>query len=215
MWKSISLKLPAELQARVEQAVLDAVAEGQYRVAPQRFNKTIPAKERNQFTADVLKELAWMGSREGHAYATRKGKGPLTILSTFIDMSLMRAIEEGFSPLQVLYYGLQAPYGVMGLPDDLRLVLEFIATILDAADEEQRGRMVQVSYLEPEKQKTQYAIDRWLKTVEGEYWKGGLYRTDQKWVHFMQQEDADTFRAKLLELKVTLIDNPERVADDD
>jgi hypothetical protein len=155
-----------------------------------------------------------MGTREGHAYATEKGKPPLTILSALIDMLLNRAIEEGFSPLQVLYYGLQGTCGVMGFPDDLKLVLEFIATILSAGDEEQRDRMVQVSYLEPEKKKTGHAIEKWLKTLEGEYWKGGLYRTNHKWVHFIAQKDADAFRTKLRELNVSLIDDPERVADD-
>jgi hypothetical protein len=210
MWKDQALELPDDLRDRIRRAVEDAVAEGQYRVAPERFNKDYSASERNQYTTDVLKALSWINSPEGRSNATSKGKtDPRSILADLVDMVLYRAIEDGFSPLQVLYFGLQRVSAVMGIPDDLQLVLKFIAAILAEAADQHRARMVQVSYLQPDKQPIDTTIRKWLKTgIEGEYWLGGTFRTPQKWVHFVEQGDADAFRAKLVELGVTVTENP-------
>jgi hypothetical protein len=210
MWKRQALELPNELQNRIRRAVTNAFAEGQYRVAPERFNKDYSASERNQYTTDVLKALSWINSPEGRSNATSKGKtDPRSILADLIDMVLYRAIEDGFSPLQVLYFGLQRVSAVMGTPDDLRLVLEFIATILAEAADQHREGMVQVSYLQPEKPRVDTTIRKWLETgIQGEYWLGGAFRTSQQWVHFAEKDDADAFRVKLVELGVTVTENP-------
>jgi hypothetical protein len=208
MYADQSLNLPDELTQRIREAAEDVAVSGLYRTAPIRFNRRPTATERNAFTSDVLNEVRWLNSPEGRSRATEKGHNCQSVLVDLIDISLTRAIDHGMSPLQVLYFGLMRTMAQQGFPDDLKLVSEFVATLLAEGERQHRVKMTLVTYKTPEKTRAAGTIKKWLEALEHEYWTGGGYKKPLATVHFMAAEDAKRFKALLSELRVEIVGDP-------
>jgi hypothetical protein len=205
MYAEQGLSLPDELSARIREAIGDVNAAGCHRTAPHRFNKKTSASERNAFTKDVVEEVAWLNSREGRARAAEKGHHLQSVLYDLVSIAVSRAMDEGMSPLQVLYWGTNFAMAERGYPDDLKLVTDFVATILAEGERQHRAAMISVLYPKPVSQKVGKRIEEWLSTIEGEYWLSGGSKPVS--VLFSEEGDAAVFRRLLDDLKITEVDH--------
>lgn len=211
MYKEDSLQLTDELHLAIKRAVAASAKEGHYRVAPERFNNRPANAERNEFTGKFFKELSWLNSREGRARSSSVGSWPQSILSDVIDVTLHYAVEQGFSPLQVLRQGLQHTSSVLGSPAEMRLVVKFLSSILAEAEEQLHSKMFKVAYLIDSKPKLQKQIDRWLGSIQGEYRRGGYgLRDPLVWIHFELEHEANGFKVFLAELGIEVVPSPEQ-----
>lgn len=201
MYEDQALSISDELNTRIREAVSDVNAAGGHRTAPRRFIKKTSASERNSFTKEVVEEVAWLNSREGRARATKKGHHLQSVLYDLVSIALSRAMDEGMSPLQVLYWGTSFAMAERGYPDDLKLVTEFVATVLAEGERQQREAMIRVQYQKPNSQKVVKRIEEWLSDVDGEYWLGGRSEPVAS-VLFSVGEDAAAFRQLLAGLGV-------------
>lgn len=200
-------RLGPRFKDEVRDAVEGSLEEGHIRGARHRFNKAVSSKERNEFTSKLIKHLSWLNSPEGRRASTRNGSSPLTVMSDVIEMVLLYAQEQKFSPLQVLDIGFRRAASVLSSPPDFEIISDILKLVLDEADEALERGMTVVGYIDPDSRKTGRAIEDHLKAYEGEYRKRGSLEDDTKWVHFEKASEAIDFSEYLRGLKVGVIEN--------
>ncbi len=203
-------KLGPRIRDEISETVAASMLSGEHRVARHRFNKEVPARERNAFTHEFIEHLSWLDSREGRSQATSSGSQPISILAAVIEMTLLYAHEQGFSPLQVLELGTRRARSILSSPPELAMIEDLMKVILDEADEQLEDGMTFIAYASTSDRKMK-AAERHLKTVEGEYRKNGAYGAENqtRWVHFERAEDAAGFKQALTESGIEVLEGYE------
>lgn len=128
------------------------------------------------------------------------------VLYDLIEIALAKAIESNMSPLQVLYGGIWRAMGPRFCPDDLKVVADFVATVLAEGVRQHRDKMFSVTFEKIENRKIEKKIDHWLNELESEYWWDGDFGKEVSGVLFVRNEDATNFRFLLQELQVKKVD---------
>jgi hypothetical protein len=200
-------KLGPRFRDEIQDAVEASMSADLHRVARHRFNRNVAATERNAFTKELLQHLSWLGGKEGRRHSTVVNDSPITILSAVIQMTLLHGYEKGFSPLQIIEIALRTTASILSSPPEFRMVTDLIGSILDEAGQQIEAKMTCVAHAEASDRKMKAAV-KYLKLVEGEYRKGGIYRGDSKisWVHFERPEEAGVYRQLLIENGVEVFD---------
>lgn len=199
-------KLGPRIRDEIREAIASSMVSGEHRVPRHRFNKKTPARERNAFTHEFIEHLSWLDSREGRSQATSSGYQTISILAAVIEMTLLHAHEKGLAPLQVLELGTRRARSILSSPQDLSMVEDLMGLILDEADEQHEAAMIRVEFVPATDRKMKPSAE-YLKGIEGEYRLGvDAGRSDVSWVHFERPDEADGFRAVLIESGVEILD---------
>lgn len=200
-------RLGPRFKDEVRDVVEGSLEEGYIRGARHRFNKSVPSKERNEFTSKLIKHISWLNSPEGRRASTSNGSSPLTVMSDVIEMVLLYAQEQKFSPLQVLDIGFRRAASVLSSPPEFQMISDILKIVLDEADKALESGMTVVGYIDPDSRKTSREIEGHLKAYEGEYRRRASLENDTAWVHFEKASEATEFSEYLRGLKVEVIEN--------
>ncbi len=203
--KDLSEFLSQKLLSEIAQISSDLVAECPETSARKRFNEDVSNKDRNKFTNEFMDHLSWLRSREGKSRSTEWNHVPESIVTSVIEMSLLYALEQEMSPLHILEKALRQ---VSSIADrqDIDLVDQFIATVLNETDRQLEATMWCVCYPHLEFSNKNYAaVQAAFAGLSKTYRRNSDRKLGLAWAHFSSENDAAKFSSLLEQIVIKSI----------